>query len=132
MGRLRDCKKAVICASSSGVTIFAEGGHVHASVNNANNDVALGKFVARHRGKRNSEYRTIPTTTAKMTAITIPVMIVRLKIARACGDCGLNTFTTSAATKAALCNCRFTETPIVPNLSDECENIYARRVYQKR
>ena len=64
-------------------------------------------------GKRNSEYRTIPTTTAKMTAITIPVMMARLKIARACGDSGLSALITSAPKKAALSGCTFM--PSSPN-----------------
>jgi hypothetical protein len=49
----------------------------------------------------------MPTTTAKMTTITIMTTMVRLKIARACGDCGWNTFTTSAMNSAALNEWRF-------------------------
>src|ERR1051325_11186966 len=48
----------------------------------------------------------MPTTTEKMTTITIMTMMVRSKIARACGDCGWNTFTTSAIQNAALGSCR--------------------------
>src|SRR5436190_17175492 len=68
---------------------------------------------SRHRGKRNSEYRTIPTITAKMTAITIPVMMARLKIARAWGDSGLSALITSTPKKAALSGCTFM--PSSPN-----------------
>ena len=47
---------------------------------------------------------TMPTTTAKMTPSTTMTIKVRLKISRACGDCGLNTLTTSAINDAPLNN----------------------------
>src|SRR4029453_2513117 len=62
---------------------------------------------SRHRGDPSSAYRTMPTTTAKMITITAMTTMVRSKIARACGDCGLNTLTTSATNSAALNEWRF-------------------------
>ncbi len=49
--------------------------------------------------------RAMPTTTVKIITITAMTTIARSKIARACGDCGLKTFTTSAINNAPLDSC---------------------------
>src|SRR5205823_2292671 len=54
----------------------------------------------------------MPVTMAKMSTITTITMTARSKIARACGDCGLNTFTTSALNSAALATTKFTSAQV--------------------
>ena len=78
---------------------------------------------SRQRGKRTNAYATMPTTTAKMTTITMPVTMVKSKIARACGDCGLRALTMSALNSAALASRRFTNARVLMTTASECQKI---------